>query len=318
MLDFISRTFTDCQAGLFEQIVQPTLFKLGAMRWQEQAYSATEWFLLGILQIALLWALLRPLEALFPAERWSSRRATKVDFLYTLLQRLGLIPLVLFFLLTPLFDGLTQFVRGWGFTPLNLDAIWPGVTDHPWISLALYWVFLDFLDYWLHRAQHYFNAWWALHAVHHAQQHMSLWTDDRNHVLDTFLTTAIKLAVALAIGVEPGQFVLIVIASRLLQNLQHANLRWSFGFFEKFLVSPRFHRHHHALGTGHEGAARGCNFGVLLPWWDMLFGTANFSRDFPTTGIRDQLPAPAGSARDYGEGFWAQQWLGLRRLAKRA
>ena len=33
------------------------------------------------------------------------------------------------------------------------------------------------------------------------------------------------------------------------------------------------------------------------------------------TGIRDQLPEQGG--RDYGQGFWAQQWLGLKRLAGR-
>ncbi len=54
----------------------------------------------------------------------------------------------------------------------------------------------------------------------------------------------------------------------------------------------------------------GCNFGVLLPWWDMLGGTADFERRFDPTGVRDQVE----QGRDYGRGFWAQQWLGLRRL----
>ena len=54
----------------------------------------------------------------------------------------------------------------------------------------------------------------------------------------------------------------------------------------------------------------GCNFGVLLPWWDMLFGTANFELRYDPTGIRDQVE----QGRDYGHGFWSQQWLGLQRL----
>ena len=58
----------------------------------------------------------------------------------------------------------------------------------------------------------------------------------------------------------------------------------------------------------------GCNFGVLLPWWDMLFGTADFERRFDPTGVRDQVER----GRDYGRGFWAQQWLGLLRLLGRA
>jgi len=40
----------------------------------------------------------------------------------------------------------------------------------------------------------------------------------------------------------------------------------------------------------------------------------DYRRDIEPTGIRDQLPRPDGWARDYGRGFWAQQWLGLQRM----
>jgi sterol desaturase/sphingolipid hydroxylase (fatty acid hydroxylase superfamily) len=33
----------------------------------------------------------------------------------------------------------------------------------------------------------------------------------------------------------------------------------------------------------------GCNFAVLFPVWDMLFGTARFDGTYEATGIRDQL-----------------------------
>jgi len=41
----------------------------------------------------------------------------------------------------------------------------------------------------------------------------------------------------------------------------------------------------------------------------MLFGTADFRRTYEATGIRDQVE----QGRDYGQGFWAQQRLGLQR-----
>jgi hypothetical protein len=44
----------------------------------------------------------------------------------------------------------------------------------------------------------------------------------------------------------------------------------------------------------------------------MLFKTARFDTPYAKTGIHDQMPE--GGGRDYGRGFWAQQWLGLRRL----
>jgi len=39
---------------------------------------------------------------------------------------------------------------------------------------------------------------------------------------------------------------------------------------------------------GQDGLAYGGNFGILFPWWDMLFGRASWSRAAAPTGIRDQ------------------------------
>jgi sterol desaturase/sphingolipid hydroxylase (fatty acid hydroxylase superfamily) len=64
-------------------------------------------------------------------------------------------------------------------------------------------------------------------------------------------------------------------------------------------------------GLARKEVLGGCNFGVLLPWWDMMFGTANFEDCYDPTGVRDQVER----GRDYGRGFWAQQWLGFKRLA---
>jgi sterol desaturase/sphingolipid hydroxylase (fatty acid hydroxylase superfamily) len=118
----------------------------------------------------------------------------------------------------------------------------------------------------------------------------------------------------------PGQFIAVVVCGQLLESLSHANLRLGFGTVgERLLVSPRFYRLHHSIGLGHEsqgpGSLGGHNFAVLFPMWDLLFGTANFEHRYDPTGIRDQLPGEGG--RDYGQGFWAQQWLGLLRMVGR-
>ena len=174
------------------------------------------------------------------------------------------------------------------------------------------------------RQRHQRHKLRRLHALHHSQRQMTQWSDSRNHLLDDLLRDAILVTVAQCIGVAPGQFVAIVALTQLSENLHHANLRLWFGRVgERLWVSPRFHRLHHAIGIGHESTAPntlgGCNFGVLLPWWDMLFHTANFELRYEPTGIRDQVEAgPDGRVRDYGRGFWAQQWRGLLRLAGRA
>jgi sterol desaturase/sphingolipid hydroxylase (fatty acid hydroxylase superfamily) len=309
---WIGDAFTAVHSWVFMTIVEPLLFRFDGAGVMEQAYDGTEFFLLGLVQIAVLYAILRPLEAWRPAELWDDRRGVAVDVFYTFLHRLGLFSLVLFFALDPAVDALAAQLRLHGIPNFNLDDLWPGVTSIPIVAFVLYLVVLDFANYWVHRAQHRLGWWWGLHGLHHSQRRMSLWADDRNHLLDDLIRDAIFALLAVVIGVQPGQFVLLLIATRSLETLQHANLRLSFGGVgERLLASPRFHRRHHAIGDGHEGAHRGCNFAVLFPVWDVLFGTANFERGYPATGIRDQL-----DGRDYGEGFWSQQWLGLKRMVR--
>ncbi|MCL4799090.1 MAG: sterol desaturase family protein [Burkholderiales bacterium] len=299
------------QTWLFEAAVQPALYALDLAFYAEPAYDALEWLIWGALEVAVLFAALRPLESLFPAERWESRREVGVDVLYTMLYRLGVVPLAFFFLLTPVVDAAEGWLRLAGFRTLNLEELFPPLASRPLAAFVVYLLVLDLADYWRHRLQHRFEWWWSLHALHHSQRRMSFWTDNRNHLLDDLIGSVWFAGIALAIGVSPGQFLLIVIATRMLESFSHANVRVWFGpVGERMLVSPRYHRRHHAIGYGHEGRYRGCNFAVLFPLWDILFRTADFSAGYPATGIRDQL---AGAR--YGEGFWEQQWLGVKRLA---
>jgi sterol desaturase/sphingolipid hydroxylase (fatty acid hydroxylase superfamily) len=310
----MSEWFGNAQQWLFEQAVQPAMFALGLGNLLEDGYRATGWLLVGLLQIAVMLTLFKALERWRPVEAVTDRAAVRVDVLYTLIHRLGLFRVALFFTLDPLWDGLVGDLRVWGLPTWSLDDLWPGVTDVGWVSFLLYLLLFDAVDYALHRAQHRFGWWWQLHALHHSQRQMTLWSDNRNHLLDDVLRDSLFVLVALLVGIPPAQFVAVVAVTQLVESLSHANVRLSFGRVgERLLVSPRFHRQHHAIGMGHEsagpGSLGGCNFAVLFPLWDLLFRSARFDGRFEPTGIRDQL-----AGRDYGRGFWAQQGLGLRRL----
>jgi sterol desaturase/sphingolipid hydroxylase (fatty acid hydroxylase superfamily) len=317
-MEWFSILFTDAQGWLFETLLQVAMFELGLANFLVDGYTATGWLLVGILQLLVLLGLIGPLERWRPVQAQLDTAAVRTDVLYTLIHRLGLIRLVFFFTLDPLFDHVFGVLRVAGLQTWQLDQLWPGVTDLPWVSLLVYLVVLDALSYWVHRGQHQWEWWWHLHALHHAQRSLTMWSDNRSHLLDDVIGAVIFAAVAQLIGIAPGQFVAIVAFTQLSESFQHANLRLWFGAVgERLWVSPRFHRLHHAIGIGHESPGKpmgGCNFGVLLPWWDMLVGTANFELRFDATGVRDQVE----QGRDYGSGFWAQQWLGLKRLAGRA
>jgi len=319
MMDWIESTFALAQQGLFEAWVSPAMFAMGLGNLLEDGFAATGWLLVGLAQLVVLVAVIGPLQRWRPAESVTDRAAVRTDILYTVIHRLGLFRVALFFLTQPLFDAAFGALSVNGIGTFHLDQVWPGVTDIAWVSLILYLLIFDFADYWIHRGQHGLQAWWQLHALHHSQRQMTMWSDNRNHLLDDVIHDSLMVLLAMAIGVAPGQFVAIVAIAQLSQSLQHANVRLSFGRWgERLWVSPRFHRLHHSIGLGHETAGAGTlgghNFGVLLPWWDMLFGTANFEHRYDPTGIRDQVE----QGRDYGRGFWQQQWLGLKRLAGKA
>jgi len=320
-MDWFSDIFSAAQQWLFEAAVQPAMFALGMGNVLEDGYDATAWFMVGVIQIVILLALIGPLQRWRPVEPVTDRATIRTDVLYTLIHRLGLFRVALFFTLDPWFDEAFGALRTAGYGTFHLDQVWPGVTDNALVSLLIYLVVFDFVAYWTHRGQHQIEWWWRLHSLHHAQRQMTMWSDNRNHLLDDVIVDSIVVVVAQLIGVPPGQFVAIVAFTQLSESFQHANVRLWFGRIgERLWVSPRFHRLHHSIGIGHETikAERtvlgGHNFGVLLPWWDVLFGTANFEQRYDSTGVRDQVEAN----RDYGRGFWSQQWIGLKRLFGRA
>lgn len=313
------------QQLLFEGVILPLMLVLGLDAQLEDGYVGAWWLLAGLAQLAVIVVVLLPLQRLRPAEavpladepvaRSHRRRAIRADMVYTIIHRLGLFRAVLFITVEPWWNLVLGWARTQGFPTWHLDGFWPGVSDQPWVSFFLYLVVFDAMAWGLHALQHRWGWWWQLHALHHSQRHMTAWSDNRNHLLDDLLHDSVFVVMGLLLGVAPAQFVAVVAVMQLLESLSHANVRGDFGWVGRWLlVSPAFHRRHHAVESPQEWSTihRGVNYGVLFPWWDRLFATADFQPGVRPTGLLDQEPAYGG--RHYGEGFWAQQALGLQRL----
>ena len=299
----------DLAAGwLHMHLVLPLLYRFDLMQWEEIGFGWTLFAVYGVAQVIVTYAVCVPLEWWRPVERWPDKKAVGVDVLYTLISRVGLLPLVTFVL----FYQLQVWLNGWltdhGIIPPTLEGFFPFLLGKPLLTFFLYVVILDFSDYWRHRLSHVFDWWYALHAVHHAQRQMTFWSDDRNHLLDDVIGFVWFTAVALLIGIPPMQFPLLVLLLRLIESLSHANARVSFGWLgERLVVSPRFHRAHHGVPAAGRDSA---NYGAVLPWWDMLFRTADFSADFVPTGD------PTAEEAMVTGTYLAQQWAGIRRMLR--
>ena len=295
-------------AGEIDQLViLPVLYRTGWMEWADLSFDWTLVCLYGLLAVVLTYAVCWPLEAAFPVERWHSRKPVGVDVLYTLISRVGVIPVVSFLLFYQVQTQFTGALADAGFIPPTLETLIPPLFGHPVISFLAYALILDFTDYWRHRLSHSLRAWYALHALHHAQRQMSFWSDDRNHLLDDAISFLWFFAIGLAIGIPPLQFPLLLLFLKFMESLSHANIRLSFGPLEYLLVSPRFHRRHHAISAA---GRRSCNYGAVFSLWDTIFRTADFSNVYLPTG---DAHAPEALASG---GYFAQQLAGAKLFSR--
>ncbi|MGH7069429.1 MAG: sterol desaturase family protein [Acetobacteraceae bacterium] len=288
-------------------IVVPLLYRFDLMQWEDIAFGWSLFAIYGLFQVLVTWAISMPLEAVRPIERWPGRRVVFIDMLYTLIARVGLLPIFTFVIFYQVQVQVNGFLVDHGWIPPMLERLIPPLFGHPVLTFFAYAVILDFADYWRHRVSHIIGPWYALHALHHAQRQMTFWSDDRNHLLDDLISGLWFGLIALLIGISPFEFPLLVLLLRFIESLSHANTRVSFGWLgERLIVSPRFHRAHHALPAA---GRTSCNYGAIFPWWDMLFGTADFSAEFAPTGD-DEAPEALATG-----GYLAQQMAGIKSLA---
>ena len=139
-----------------------------------------------------------------------------------------------------------------------------------WLLVPLTIVAMDGANWLAHYADHRLDSLWRFHALHHSQEELSVLTSFRAHPL--MHTTGFILAtipVAVLMPARPIAPVLITIYV-CVGTLQHANLRWTFGPLGRVLVSPAYHRLHHAPDI------QNANLGVVLTIWDVLAGCATF------------------------------------------
>ena len=303
----LDRLFSNI-AGVFDQyLILPILYHFGWMAWEELSFDWALICVYGMFAVLVTYAVCWPLEALLPVERWESKSTVFIDVIYTIVSRVGIIPVFSFLLFYQLQTYFSAAVVDAGYIPPDLEMIFPPLFGHPVVTFFIYALILDFADYWRHRFSHTYRAWYALHALHHAQRQMSFWSDDRNHIFDELISFLWFFAVGLAIGIPPLQFPLLMLALRFVESLSHANIKLSFGPFEYLVVSPRFHRRHHATkAAGHHS----CNYAAVFPIWDILFRSADFSNVWLPTGD------PKAAEIMHSGSYFEQQYWGAKTFFK--
>ena len=218
-------------------------------------------------------------ERIWPAERrLILARGHVQDTCFLALHAIVVIPLM-----TLLSVGAAALIGHAGWIELRSTEHWPG-----WLLVPLTVVAMDGANWLAHYADHRLDPLWRFHALHHSQEELSVLTSFRAHPL--MHTTGFLLATVPVVVLMPTRPIAPVLITIYIciGTLQHANLRWTFGPLGRVLVSPAYHRLHHAPDT------QGVNLGVVLTIWDVLVGRARFtgrSDDVGRTGLEGR-PIP--------------------------
>jgi len=176
--------------------------------------------------------------------------------------------------------------------------LFPGAADSlagtPWWAQVLaFLIFEDMTQYWWHRSVHSFPALWPLHMAHHSAPYMGVRMSSRNSFLYTLLFPNVWFA-GIFIYLGFGEvFVWYSAVKTLVTTAAHSELRWDAFLYryrflsplawivERTISTPATHFAHHALrendGIGHFNG----NYGNLLFFWDVLYGTARITRKYP-------------------------------------
>lgn len=174
---------------------------------------------------------------------------------------------------------------------------WAGLPWWAWAALLL--VGDDMTQYWWHRISHS-PLLWPLHRAHHSASYMSIRITYRNNFFYYLMMPGIWFAGTMVyLGCGWMYFAYVFVKQAVILSA-HCAWAWDEPLYkvralrplmwvvERTISTPATHRAHHAItnadGIGHYKG----NFGNLLFFWDVLFGTAHITRRYPAeVGLRD-------------------------------
>lgn len=167
-------------------------------------------------------------------------------------------------------------------------ANWPW-----WAMVGVLIVVDDLTQYWWHRLSHS-PLLWPLHRAHHSAEYMSIRITFRNNFFYYLMMPGLWFAGCLLyLGVGGIVYALYVVFKLFVILGAHCAWRWDEPLYrnrltrplmwvlERTISTPATHWAHHAItnddGIGHYKG----NYGNLLFIWDMIFGTAHITRQYP-------------------------------------
>lgn len=206
--------------------------------------------------------------------------------------------IALLFLTQPFILFAAYFLMSQAF-PQHANAL---VNINIFAGFALLLVFDDMMQYWWHRAAHSIGWLYKLHRPHHNAGYMSVRLVYRNNLFYYLLLPGLWFSgILIYLGLGKIYAVYIILKLSII-IAAHSDVRWDRPLYdikwlspimwvvERAISTPSTHHAHHGKHksdgiTNYKG-----NFGNMLFFWDVLFGTAKITRRYPPEFGVENLP----------------------------
>lgn len=203
----------------------------------------------------------------------------------------------------PMILFLSAGLMGW------IAPQWAGaLADIPLLAaIALFLVLDDMTQYWWHRASHSFHWLYNLHRAHHNGRYMSVRLVYRNNLFYYAMMPGLWFAgVLLYLGLGWVYAGYLVVKMTVIIGA-HSDVAWDKPLYrikwlspvmwlvERTISTPATHHAHHGRHSDDPAVHYKGNYGNLLFFWDVLFGTAKITRQYPQSyGVENLAPASLG------------------------
>ncbi|MBX2827770.1 MAG: sterol desaturase family protein [Flavobacteriaceae bacterium] len=178
-----------------------------------------------------------------------------------------------------------------------------------WLQLLIFFIVLDFVQWFTHILLHKFPFLWQFHKVHHSVKEMGFAAHLRYHWMENILYKPLKtFGVMILGGFEPEQAFIVHFLAIAIGHLNHSNIKITWGPLKYLINNPVMHLYHHSYVLP-EGKF-GVNFGISLSLWDYIFKTNYIPEDSGTIALGFE------GDEHFPKGFWGQIIYGFRKNSK--
>jgi len=173
---------------------------------------------------------------------------------------------------------------------------------HYFYAFCLFLLFDDMTQYWWHPITHSVPWLYNLHRPHHNAEYLSIRIVYRNNVFYYFLMPSLWFSGALIYLGLGYMYAIFIVIKMFVITGAHSDVRWDAPLYkikwlspimwvvERTISTPATHSAHHGKHASDGITNYKGNFGNLLFFWDVLFGTAKITRKYPSEFGVENLP----------------------------